>query len=353
MVGQTLRPTSNGGNTRQQQQHSPPSSVSLPRKMTLRRRFNNSQRAEDAAVPPPRYYNKPAQRHQSKRLVEIDEASIWPSSKKQKSVRALPALTVVTDITRRPSMDRNRFVNKKRIVVPDNQRSTKNLSLVDDIISSSSTTTRNITKQMNQTAAAATAQLKAQRPTSGYFGSSSYHTINLRTRVYTPLNVFKAHIGGKHLGSVCEPVPEAMLIHRNSKQIGKWQNIDCPPPYFTRAEVDAEISQGENSEYYFMRKAACYCLSKHIKNIIRNFGKIQTECYTALKNSYNQRKSESIPENWWPVGYKGGLKRQGYFVNTKPLVNCCNNYNPHGDCIDIRWMARGCSSQTNTLWDGR
>ena len=343
VMGQTLTSTSNG-NMRQQQQQSPPSSKSLPRKTPLRRQLqlNNSRRAGDGgtAVPPPRSY-KPAQRHQpsTRRIAEIDGAELGPSTKKQKSVHAPPTFTAITEITRRPSMDRNRFGNKKRIVVPDSQRSTNNLSLVDDIISSSSASWWNTTGQMRQTAAAAKFKAQQQRPATGHFGSSSYYNINLRARVYTPLTLFRSHIGGKHLGSVCEPVMETILVNRNSIQIGKWRNMECPPPYFTRAEMDAEISRGEDSEYNFMRKAALYGLAKPIQSIIRNYENIRDECNTAMRGTYNLRKPKSVPENWWPVGCNGGLKRKGNFVNTEPLVECCNKYNGN-KATDITWMAR-------------
>lgn len=187
---------------------------------------------------------------------------------------------------------------------------------------------REVLRQTRQAVAAAAAKETKRKV------QKSFSEVNLRARIYNPLAIFKSTIGGK----THEPVMETMLVNRNNKHIERWQNMKHPPPYFNRAEVDAGICGGEDSEHHFMRKAAKLGLSKPIQRIIRSFDKIRDECDATVSRSLNWGK-KSVPDKWWPVGIKGGFTHRGQFVDSSPLEECCTNYNDN-KAVSIVWMAR-------------
>lgn len=255
------------------------------------------------------------------RKVGVDDAATYPP---HPSFRDMMNLTVEGNTWNVPSEVKERNTRSSgdpdevsSFHVPEGQLSTKNVSFVEDIIMTATAPKPavEVLRQTRQAAAAAAEETK--RKLQKY---NSFCEVNLRARIYNPLAIFKSTISGK----TYEPIMETMLVNRNNKHIERWQNMKHPPPYFNRAEVDAGICGGEDSEYHFMRKAAQYGLSKPIQRIIRGFDTIRDECDATVSRAFNWGKN-SVPKKWWPVGINGGFTHRGQFVDSSPLEDCCTN----------------------------
>nr|BDT63551.1 MAG: wsv423-like protein [Pasiphaea japonica whispovirus] len=259
---------------------------------------------------------------------------------KQKTYSPHPKVTC-----RRPlSRHFNNNSHSKKIIthIPKSQMATKNNSYAADIITSSSS----MSYRSNNTKSAIVTRSTTQRHSNNkYFQQpkrACFQNISLKARVYTPLSILRSQIlGGDHLGSLCEPVTETIIIRRDANSLEKWLTLKDTPSYFQRAEVNTNISCAQNSNYSFIRRVANFALIKPIQRVIERYSEIHTNCELAITKSYtltpNQTRGYKLPDNMWPVGYDGGCDKPTMCVDISPFKTYRNYCTTH---LDLLYLAR-------------
>lgn len=268
-------------------------------------------------------HQHPSTENKKRSASDSDHNQFFPSLKRVKTTSPRP---VITRITARPPLDSQRTtmncvdgsrdnnkkpvprISKKKtpVVISDRQQSTKRSNYIDELLPPPPppSTTSSVSSQRSVTP-------RQQRKNNG----ASYFHVNLTTRVYDSLSIFRSHIGGKHLGSSCDPVTETILLKRNSDQVEKWGKLTAPPVYFERVEADANICEGANSSFSFRRQAAQLGLCESIQNVILQFDTIKRHCNNCIGRSYNISTTVNVPDHWWPVGIEGSVHRHRTCMN--------------------------------------
>nr|BDV50182.1 MAG: wsv423-like protein [Chiromantes dehaani nimavirus] len=212
---------------------------------------------------------------------------------------------------------------KTPIVILDHQQSTKRSDYIDELLPPppSSITT------ISYTQSSAPQQQRKNNQV-------NYFKINLTTRVYDSLSIFRSHIGGgKHLGSSCNPVTETILLKRNCDRVEKWGKLTEPPVYFERVEADANICGGAYSSSSFRRQAAQLGLFGSIQNVILQFDTLKRQCNDCIKDT---DKTVKVPNHWWPVGIEGSVYQHRTCIDPRLLRANSNKRK----IKDIEYMAR-------------
>nr|BDT63426.1 MAG: wsv423-like protein [Sesarmops intermedium nimavirus]GBG35593.1 wsv423-like protein [Sesarmops intermedium nimavirus] len=213
---------------------------------------------------------------------------------------------------------------KKRtpIVILDHQQSTKRSDYIDELLPPPPSIT---TTSCTQSSAP-----QQQRKNN----QVNYFKINLTTRVYDSLSIFRSHIGGgKHLGSSCNPVTETILLKRNCDRVEKWEKLTEPPVYFERVEADANICGGAYSSSSFRRQAAQLGLFESIQNVILHFDTLKRQCNNCIKDT---DKTVKVPNHWWPVGIEGSVHQRRTCIDPQLL----RTNSDKRKIKDIEYMAR-------------